>query len=290
MNDSRTTLGRSAVRRGAVAAAALVLPLGVAGFAAAPAMADDHGDMDATVSVLHAIPEGAGADVVDVYAGDSMLIDNFTPGSLETLTVPEGTYDLAVYADGEGPDGGTAVLEAAGVEVPAGANATVTANLDAEGNAALNVYVNDISEVAAGEARLTVRHIAAAPAVDVRADGAVIIENLVNPEEAIVAVPAGTYSADVVLQGTDTVALGPADLALDEGTNTIVYAWGSAEAGNLALATQVIDGLDGAPTGVAAGGGSTAATGQLPVWTAGLMALGALGAAGAMARVARNRA
>jgi hypothetical protein len=290
MNDSRTTLGRSAVRRGAVAAAALVLPLGVAGFAAAPAMADDHGDMDATVSVLHAIPEGSGADVVDVYAGDAMLIDNFTPGSLETLTVPAGTYDLAVFADGETPDGGTAVLEAAGVEVPGGANATVTANLDADGNPALNVYVNDISEVAAGESRLTVRHIAAAPAVDVRADGAVIIENLVNPDEAIVAVPAGTYSADVVLAGTDTVALGPADLDLAEGTNTIVYAWGSAEAGNLALATQVIDGLDGAPTGVAAGGGSTAATGQLPVWTAGLMALGALGAAGAMARVARNRA
>ncbi len=276
MNDSRTTQGRSAVRRGAVAAAALALPFGVAGVAAVPAMADGHGgDMDATVSVLHAIPEGSGADVVDVYAGDAMLIDNFTPGSLETLTVPEGTYDLAVFADGETPDGGTAVLEAAGVEVPGGANATVTANLDADGNPALNVYVNDISEVAAGESRLTVRHIAAAPAVDVRADGAVIIENLVNPDEAIVSVPAGTYSADVVLAGTDTVALGPADLALDEGSNTIVYAWGSAEAGNLALAT---------------GGGSTAATDQLPVWTAGLMALGALGAVGAMTRLSRNRA
>jgi hypothetical protein len=284
MNDVSTRV-RLVARRGAVATAALVLPLGVAGLAAAPAYA-----ADATVSVLHAIPAGAGADVVDVYAGDAMLIDNFTPGSLETLTVPEGTYDLAVYADGEGPDGGTAVLEAAGVEVPGGANATVTANLDAEGNAALNVYVNDISAVAAGEARLTVRHIAAAPAVDVRADGAVIIENLVNPDEAIVAVPAATYSADVVLAGTDTVALGPADLTLDEGTNTIVYAWGSAEAGNLALATQVIDGLDGSPTGVAAGGGSTAATDALPAWTAGLMALGAMGVVGAMARLGRNRA
>ena len=284
MNDTPTR-ARIVARRGAVAAAALVLPFGVAGLAAAPAYA-----ADATVSVLHAIPEGSGADVVDVYAGDAMLIDNFTPGSLETLTVPEGTYDLAVFADGEGPGNGTAVLEAAGVEVPAGANATVTANLDADGNPALNVYVNDTSEVAAGEARLTVRHIAAAPAVDVRADGAVIIENLVNPDEAIVAVPAGTYSADVVLAGTDTVALGPADLTLDEGTNTIVYAWGSAEAGNLALATQVIDGLDGAPTGVAAGGGSTAATAALPAWTAGMMVLGALGAAGAITRLARNRA
>jgi hypothetical protein len=284
MNDTPSR-ARVVARRGAVAAAALVLPLGVAGLAAAPAYA-----ADATVSVLHAIPEGSGADVVDVYAGDAMLIDNFTPGSLETLTVPEGTYDLAVFADGEGPGNGTAVLEAAGVEVPGGANATVTANLDAEGNPALNVYVNDISEVAAGESRLTVRHIAAAPAVDVRADGAVIIENLVNPDEAIVAVPAGSYSADVVLAGTDTVALGPADLSLAEGTNTIVYAWGSAEAGNLALATQVIDGLDGAPTGVAAGGGSTAATGALPAWTAGLMAIGALGAVGAMTRLGRNRA
>ncbi|MBR23894.1 MAG: hypothetical protein CMN22_02670, partial [Rubrivirga sp.] len=131
MHDSHTKVGHSPVRRGAVAVAALALPLAVAGFAAAPAMADGHGgDMDATVSVLHGIPEGAGADVVDVYAGDAMLIDNLTPGSLETLVVPEGTYDLAVYADGEGPDGGTAVLEAAGVEVPGGANATVTANLD----------------------------------------------------------------------------------------------------------------------------------------------------------------
>lgn len=287
MNDTPSR-ARVVARRGAVAAAALVLPLGVAGLAAAPAYA-----ADATVSVLHAIPEGSGADVVDVYAGDAMLIDNFTPGSLETLTVPEGTYDLAVFADGEGPGNGTAVLEAAGVEVPGGANATVTANLDAEGNPALNVYVNDISEVAAGESRLTVRHIAAAPAVDVRADGAVIIENLVNPDEAIVTVPAGSYSADVVLAGTDTVALGPADLSLAEGTNTIVYAWGSAEAGNLALATQVIDGLDGAPTGVAAGGGSTAATGALPAWTAGLMAIGALGAFGAVlstTRLGRNRA
>ena len=273
---------RALARRSALFAGALLVP---AALVAAPAMAAD----DATVSVLHAIPEGSGADVVDVYAGDALLIDNFTPGSLETLTVPAGSYDLGVYADGATPADSDAVLSAAGVVVPAGANATVTANLDADGNPALNVYVNDISEVAAGDARLTVRHIAAAPAVDVRADGTAIVEGLVNPDEAVTDVPAGTYSADVVLAGTDTVVLGPADLDLAEGTNTIVYAWGSAEAGNLALATQVITGLDGMPGGVPAGGGAESGNNAALI-AAGLMTVAAVGVAGAAIRLNGSRA
>jgi hypothetical protein len=258
-----------------------------AGLFAAPAMATDH----ATVSVLHAIPAGLGADVVDVYAGDSLLIDDFTPGSLETLVIPAGTYDLGVYGDGSTPADSDAVLSATGVVVPVGANATVTANLDASGSPALNVYVNDISEVMAGNSRLTVRHIAAAPAVDIRADGNVIAAGLVNPDEAIVEVPAGSYVADVVLAGTDTVAIGPADLDLTEGTNTIVYAWGSAEAGNLALAVQIIDSLDGMPNGVPAGGGAASGSGtNSALLAAGLMTVAAAGIAGAAVRLNRSRA
>jgi len=280
----KTSLTTTRLRACAIVAGALVIP---AGLFAAPAMAAE----DATVSVLHAIPAGLGADVVDVYAGDALLIDNFTPGSLETLTVPAGSYDLGVYADGSTPADSDAVLSAMGVEVPAGANATVTANLDTTGAPALNVYVNDISEVMAGEARLTVRHIAAAPAVDVRADGNVIAAKLVNPNEAIVDVPAGPYTADVVLAGTDTVAIGPADLDLKEGTNTIVYAWGSAEAGTLALAVQTIDGLDGMPGGVPAGGGAASGSGTNPALiAAGLMTVAAAGVAGAAVRLNRSRA
>ena len=281
MKNSRT---KTRLRASAIVAGAMIVP---AGLFAAPAMAAD----DATVSVLHAIPAGSGADVVDVYAGDAMLIDNFTPGSLETLTVPAGSYDLGVYADGATPADSDAVLSAMGVEVPAGANATVTANLDAEGAPALNVYVNDISEVMAGDTRLTVRHIAAAPAVDIRADGNVIVSDLVNPDEAIIDVPAGPYTADVVLAGTDTVALGPADLDLTEGTNTIVYAWGSAEAGDLALAVQSIDGLDGMPGGVPAGGGAASGSGtNSALLAAGLMTVAAAGVAGAAVRLNRSRA
>lgn len=271
---------RSLTRVGAVAAAVL-LPLGFA-LAAVPASANT----DATVSVLHGIPAGAGADVVDVYVNGDLLIDDFTPGTLETVTVPAGSYDLAVYADGEGPDNGDPVLSADGVEVPGGANATVTANLDAEGAPALNVFVNDISMIAAGETRLTVRHVAAAPAVDVLADGAVLFSNLTNPNEDLADVPAGAYEAAVNLAGTETTAIGPAPVELAAGANTIVYAWGSAEEGNLALAIQVISGLGDMPDGVPAGGGSTVGT---PMWALALAGVAAAGLLGAGARLAAAR-
>lgn len=221
----------------AIAAAGALAATGLAtatGAAAAPK------PKKATVSVLHAIPAGKGADIVDVYAGSALLIDDFRPGQLKTLRVPGGTYDLAVYADGQGPGSGTAVLSAPNTKVPAGANATVTANLTAAGAPALNVFVNDTSPVKRGEGRLTVRHIAAAPAVDVRANGQVIVQDLVNPKQASLDVKRGTYSADVVLANTSTVALGPASLRITPNRNTIVYAWGSAADGTLKLAVQSV--------------------------------------------------
>lgn len=272
-------MNRSTLSRVVIAAAALALPLGLA---AVPAQAEEM----ATVSVLHAIPEGAGADVVDVFANGDLLIDNFTPGTLETVEVPAGTYDLAVFGDGQTPDDAEPVLIVEAVEVPAGVNATVTANLDADGAPALNVFVNDISRLAAGESRLIVRHIAAAPAVDVLADGEVLFAELTNPNEDIAVVPAGDYEAAVNLAGTDTTVLGPAPVMLEEGTVTIAYAWGSAEEENLALATQMISDLSEGPEGVPAGGGSTS---TLPLWAVALTAVGAAAVLGAGMRLIATR-
>ena len=213
-----------------------------------------------------------------MYAGDQLLLDNLTPGTLETLKVPGGTYDLAVFADGDSPGSGTPVLEAADTQVPAGANATVTANLTDGGDPALNVFVNDTAKTAAGEGRLTVRHVAAAPAVDVRAGGEVVFGDVTNPNENKADLPAGTVSADVVLAGTDTVAIGPADVTIKEGVNTIVYAWGSAEGDSLDLAVQEVGGLHSAPSGVPAGEVGLADSSQLPVWTFTVLGLALLGA------------
>lgn len=217
-----------------------------------------HAAEDATVTVVHGIP-GA---TVDVYANGEALLTNFKPGTVtDPVSLPGGDYDLKVTAAGAGADG-EAVVEANDVTVPAGANISVVANLTADGKPALTPFVNDTSTVAPGQARITVRHTAAAPAVDARANGEVAFAGLTNPKEAKADLPAGTIKADVTLAGTETVAIGPADVNLAEGTNTIVYAYGSAEDDTLALAVQVIDGLHSAPGGVPAGSGGQVAAGD----------------------------
>src|SRR5215213_3070939 len=178
--------GRRTAMMGVAAAAGLV-PLALA----TPA----HAAENATVSVLHGVP----GLTVDVYANGEELIPDFEPGTLtDPLKLPAGSYDLTVFPAGEGPDGDPAI-EANDVEVPAGANATVVAHLDANGDPMLSLFANATSAVPAGKAKLTVRHVAAAPAVDVRADEQPVFEGLENPDEVSAEVPAGSVSADVVL-------------------------------------------------------------------------------------------
>jgi hypothetical protein len=254
----------------ATAAAAAVLGLS----AAATALPSQAAGGTSDVAVLHAVP----GLTVDVFANGKKLLSNFAPGTLtDPLKLPEGSYDLAVFPAGQGPSG-TPAIEAKGVAVPAGANITVVAHLDAAGKPVLTPFVNDVSRTAPGQARLTVRHTAAAPAVDIRAGGTPAFTSLENPKEAKADLPAGTVKADVVLAGTSDVAIGPADLPLAEGTNTIVYAWGSATDKNLALAVQTISGLHTAPAGVPSGtGGLVDDALPLP-----LLALSLVGAAGVL--------
>lgn len=268
--------------RSTTIAGALLVPLALATAGTAAAANAD----EATVSVLHGVP----GLTVDVYANGEELIPDFAPGTLtDPLTLPAGSYDIAIFPDGEGPDGDPAI-EAAGVEVPAGANATIVAHLAEDGSPTASVFVNDMSELAAGNARVTVRHTAAAPAVDVRVNGTPTFEGLTNPNEASADVAAGTIEADVVLAGTEDVALGPADLELAEGTNTIVYAWGSAEEQNLELAVQTIDGLHGAPSGVPGGeAGLVAQDSSMTPWLLGA-ALAAMAAIGGLFLRRRNAA
>ncbi len=260
---------------GAVAALAFT---GVAALTATPAYA-----ATSKVSVVHGIPDTP----VDVYVNGEKTLDNFAPGDVAgPLDLEEGAYDIALTRPGEPV--GSAILTVDDAQVPGGANISIAAHLDANGQPKITPFVNDTSKVGAGKARLIVRHTAAAPAVDVRAGGTPVFEDLTNPNEAKADVDAGAVEADVVLAGTDNVAIGPADLNLREGTATIVYAIGSAEANNLSVVAQTITGLHSAPAGVPSGDGGLADTG-LGTWWYALAGAGVLLLVGGGARAATAR-
>jgi hypothetical protein len=260
------------IRAGFVAVVAVVLGLA----AAAPAQAQGASQ----VFVVHGIPD----QPVDVYVDGEAVLSDFQPGEVAgPLELAAGSYDIAITAPGDPVS--DPIVSVDGAEVPADANLSLVAHLDEGGDPALTPFVNDVSQPAAGDARVTVRHAAAAPAVDVRVDGEPTFTDLTNGDEDSADVPAGTISADVVLAGTSDVVIGPADLTLDEGTLTVVYAIGSADEDTLDLIVQVIG--TGAPTGVPAGTGGVAATGLTVGWYL-LAGLGALLVVGGAFRFGRR--
>jgi hypothetical protein len=212
----------------------------------------------AKLSVFHGVP----GLTVDVYVNDELTLDDFEPGDLAgPLDLPAGTYKVAITAS-DAADASAPAIGPVDLPLEAGMNYTAVAHLDADGKPTATLFTNDISQLAAGEGRLTVRHVAAAPAVDVLANDAVAITALTNPNESVLTLPAGTISAAVAATGTTDPVIGPADVNVAEGTNTIVYAWGSLADTNLALGVQTIEGLHSNPDSIPAGEAGLVATNQ----------------------------
>ncbi len=245
---------------------------GVTGLAAVallatPASADSH-DSPALLSVLHGVPDMT----VDVYVNGELTLDDFEPGDLAgPLELDAGTYTVAITAS-DAEDDSDPAIGPVDLELESGSNYTAAAHLDVDGTPTATLFTNDTSETSAGEGRLTVRHVAAAPAVDILAGGEAVVSDLANPDESSLDLPAGTVSAAVAAAGETDPLIGPADVNVAEGALTIVYAWGSLEDDNLDLAVQSIDGLHSAPGGVPTG--SQPAPTQVPVLP--LVGLGAL--------------
>jgi hypothetical protein len=217
----------------------------------------------ASVSVVHGIPNTP----VNVFVNGKSTLPDFKPGTVAgPLQLPAGTYQVTVFPAANTAGTGTPLISA-NATVTAGQNVTLVAHLTTSGQPTITPFVNDTSTIPAGKARLIVRHTANAPAVDVRADGAVVLSDLTNPNQASAEVAAGTVSADVVLHGTSTVAIGPAQLNLTAGADTIVYAIGSAADKTLSLVVQTVGGLGASPNGVPAGSGGLAApSSSTPAW------------------------
>ncbi len=224
---------------GAILLAALAAPTAAA---AAPG---------AQLSVLHGVP----GLTVDVWVNGALTLDDFTPGTLAgPLTLAAGTYSVAITAADATSATDKVAIGPADLPLAEGGNYTAVAHLKADGTPTATLFTNDISKTGAGQGRLTVRHVAAAPAVDILAGTTAVLKGVENPKEGILNLAPATVSASVVAAGTTTPALiGPADVPVVEGQNTIVYAYGSLEDDTLAVAVQTISGLHTPPAGIPAG-------------------------------------
>lgn len=177
---------------------------------------------DAEIMLLHGIP----GITVDVAVDGAVVIPDFEPGAMQDISAfagqtltnlevrPAGTEDVAI-----GP------VES--FPVPAAGSFTVVAHLDAEGTPTISAFENNTAAVADGNGRLTVRHAAAAPAVDIVLGDARPVENASNGDSADLDIPAGEISgAQIAPTGGEPIADVPT-VTLAAGENLIVYAVGS---------------------------------------------------------------
>ena len=207
-----------------------------------------------SVYVVHGIPNTP----VDVYVDGARALDDFAPGTnAGPVDLPAGARQVAIFP-ADAADGSGSPLLSTSPDVPAGGNVTLVAHLDAGDKPTVTPFVNDVSSVPAGQARVVVRHTAAAPAVDVLAGGSPVVSGLTNPNEKALEVPADTIPAAVAAAGTTDPVIGPADLDLQEGTATFVHAIGSLQDKTLGLVTFTVDGLHSSPSGVPSGAPSGA--------------------------------
>ena len=189
----------------------------------------------ASITLVHGVP----GLLVDIYVDGGAPIEDVAFGTVATVPGQPGRNTVAIRP-ANAPASSAPVLSRT-FFLRKNQSKSVVAHLTASGQPALTVYANDQSPTAAGQARVTVRHDAAAPPVDIVVDNsATLVAGLRNPNQAKADVPAGSYLVDVRAAGTTTTVLDDAPLSLDAGTNTIVYAIGSLSDGTFTVATQVL--------------------------------------------------
>jgi hypothetical protein len=177
------------------------------------------------LSVVHGVP----GVTVDVYVnGDSTpVLTGFEPGDQAgPLELPAGPYSVQIRPAGANP-GSDPIIESSFTLLP-NRYFSAVAHLEEDGDPRITVFQDPRNKPGRKNARLIVRHTAAAPPVDVVSGKKTLIANLTNPQGSRRQLRAGTYPVKVVASGTEITAF-EADLKLKARTTYTVYAIGSLE-------------------------------------------------------------
>ena len=212
-----------------------VLALGVALLVAltlaAPAFA--QGAPEAQVRVAHLSPDAPNVDV-SVNGQPAAALQNVPYGTISPyLPLPAGSQQVTVYPAG---DTSQPVIDTP-VDLAAGGAYTIGAvGLVSDGSLRAQVYQDDLTPPAQGDAKLRVVHASpdAGPVDVVPAGGAPLVSGLQFPNASPYAqVPEGTYTLNVNAAGTNTTAISVPNATVASGGVYSAFAVGTASAGTL---------------------------------------------------------
>lgn len=200
-----------------------------------------------TVTVVHGI--SGLPEPVDVFADGNFLFSFDFEDVRGPLLLPAGSYDLEVKL-------GTNVVLSGTANVEGGKDYTVVAHFTHTGSEPgikLSVFENTTTPICDKQSRLTIRHLANAPAVDaVVSRGATSNRNFVGTpnlasveggdnEGGALDVKSGTYRAQLYVAGTTTSAFDSGKLKLAGGVSYIAYAIGSLPNDTFTVYIQTIE-------------------------------------------------
>jgi len=250
----------------------LVLPTG-------PAMAQSD---TTTVTLVH----GFRGLLADVYLDGDRILEGFRPArSTDPTELPAGEHTVEVREADAAPDS-EPVVEGT-LDLPPGANLSAVVHPDAEGNPTISVFDNAVPSPGGDRARAVVRHVAVAPAINVRVGDRAVARGLAPGEEAAGAVRPGADEVITVDAASDEQLLPPTRVSADPNMVVALYLIGSADDDSLGWLSQRLDTSAGTtPLGVPTGNSGLAAVDVMP-WWAWLAAAAALLTAARVRQVSR---
>jgi len=197
----------------------------------------------ARVFIIHGIP-GVNVDIYATLAGAPIpatpTIAGFQPKQIVDLTAGPATVDIRIFAAGANAQTATPVIAVLGAAVPGPGEISILAHLDGQGAPTATIYRNDNSAPLPGAARVSVRHAAQAPAVQLTAGGVPKLA-LTNPYFGDLEVPAGVaLPLQLQVPFTGAAITPTATLSFNAGMRYFVYAIGSVSGGTFDFIIQAV--------------------------------------------------
>lgn len=200
--------------------------------------------LESRYSVVHAIPAGYGADVVDVYADATLIIDNATPGTIQTFTTTHSNVTIRIYPNGVVPSStSTPLLASSALVLPRGNKLSFVAHLNEAEQARLSTFKDVVTRAGSKRSWLTVRHVAAAPEVQFRINGTPVFIPITNTLQRKRSLPFGLYTLGFSFPESPTAVVAATPVEMKVNQNEVLYLWGARSKSNLGFLKQEISTL-----------------------------------------------